>query len=130
MGSWRSTWRNGLAPLLSRGHLEALRDALERDDERLVQGATTVPPAMLALKEWPCEAACPIGCAGLLGGGLTTVGEVEDFFAEMCFAIDRRIGEPAGCRWFVNWVDDTPRPEMVADLLAEVMLALAARDAA
>ena len=30
------------------------------------------------------------------------------------------LGEPAGCRWLLNWVDDTPREEMRGKLLGEV----------
>ena len=35
--------------------------------------------------------------------------------------------EPAACRWFLNWYDDTPRDEVRRELLAEVELALAER---
>ena len=45
----------------------------------------------------------------------------------MCFAIDQRLGEPAGCRWFLNWFDETPRDEMRRLLLAEVARALTER---
>ncbi len=45
----------------------------------------------------------------------------------MCFEIDQRLGEPAGCRWFLNWFDETPRDAMRQDLLGEVNLALATR---
>jgi hypothetical protein len=54
---------------------------------------------------------------------------VEEFFARMCFEIDQRLGEPAGCRWFLNWFDETPREEMRQQLLAEVKRALAQRRA-
>ena len=36
MESWRKVWREGLAPLLSTGGLEALRQALVTDDARLL----------------------------------------------------------------------------------------------
>jgi len=48
------------------------------------------------------------------------VAEVEEFFARACFEADQRLGEPAGCRWFLNWFDETPRDEMRRLLFAEV----------
>lgn len=44
--------------------------------------------------------------------GYRTVGAVEEFFAMRCFDADQRLGEPAACRHFLNWYDDTPRDEM------------------
>jgi hypothetical protein len=127
MESWRKVWREGLAPLLSNAGLEALGRALVQDDPRLQQGATTTPPPLQCVQDWPVEAACAVGYCGWQGDGLETVGEVEEFFARMCFEIDQRLGEPAGCRWFLNWFDETPREEMRRQLLAEVHHALARR---
>ncbi len=127
MESWRKVWREGLAPLLSVAGLEALRAALVRDDPRLQQGATTTPPPLQCVQDWPVEGACAVGFCGWQGEGLETVGEVEEFFARMCFEIDQRLGEPAGCRWFLNWFDETPRDEMRRQLLAEVNRSLAQR---
>ena len=126
MESWRKVFRQGLAPLLTDDNLRALLRALETDDPRLLQGATTSPPPLQCVQDWPCEAACPIGFCGL-SDGLLTVGEAEEFFAKICFEIDQKLGEPAGCRWFLNWVDDTPRDEMRRLLGEEVRLALAGR---
>lgn len=51
-----------------------------------------------------------IGFAGWQGGcGISTVGDVEEFFARVCHEADERLKEVAGCRWFLNWYDDTPR---------------------
>ena len=130
MESWRKVWRDGLAPLLSTGGLEALRKALVNDDPRLQQGATTTPPPLQCVADWPVEGACALGFCGWQGDGLETVGEVEEFFARMCFEIDQRLGEPAGCRWFLNWFDETPRDEMRRLLLAEVNRAMAQRSGA
>jgi hypothetical protein len=127
MESWRKVWREGLAPLLSVAGLEALRAALVQDDQRLQQGATTTPPPLQCVQDWPVEGACAVGFCGWQGEGLETVGEVEEFFARMCFEIDQRLGEPAGCRWFLNWFDETPRDEMRRQLLAEVNRSLAQR---
>jgi hypothetical protein len=129
MESWRKVWREGLVPLLSTSGLEVLRRGLADDDARLLQGATTTPPPLQCVQDWPVEAACALGYCGWLGEGLETVAEVEEFFARMCFEIDQRLGEPAGCRWFLNWFDETPRDEMRRELLAEVNRTLALRRA-
>jgi len=127
MESWRNVWRKGVAPLLSTESLEVLRQGLVTDDPRLLQGATTTPPPLQCVQEWPVEAACALGYCGWQGDGLETVAEVEEFFARMCFEIDQRMGEPAACRWFLNWFDDTPRDEMRRELLIEVQRTLAQR---
>jgi hypothetical protein len=127
MESWRKVWREGLAPHVSTAGLEALRRALLADDGRLVQGATTVPPPLMCVQDWPVEAACVLGFCGWQGDGLETVGEVEEYFARMCFEADKVLGEPAACRWFLNWFDETPRHEARQELLAEVNRSLAQR---
>lgn len=118
--SWQEVWRNGFAPLLSTPGLEALAQAIREDDSRLVQGATTTPPPLMCVQDWPCEAACLLGFCGWIGDGLKTVGEVNEHFAKLCFDADQRLGEPAACRWLLNWFDDTPRDVMRRDLLGEV----------
>jgi hypothetical protein len=130
MESWRKVWREGVVPLLSTAGLEALRQALVTDDARLLQGATTAPPPLQCVQDWPVEAACALGFCGWQGEGLETVAEVEEFFARMCFEIDQRLGEPAACRWFLNWFDETPRSEMREQLAAEIIRAVAQRQSA
>lgn len=129
MESWKKVWHEAAAPLLSDNSLEALRGALQSDDARLIQGATTTPPPLQCVQDWPVEAACLFGFCGWQGEALDTVAEVEEFFARMCFEIDSRLGEPAGCRWLLNWFDETPRDEMRRLLLKEVELTLAERRA-
>jgi hypothetical protein len=129
MESWRKVWRDGLAELLSIEGLEALRRALVNDDGRLLQGATTTPPPLQCVQDWPVEAACGIGYCGWQGDGLESVAEVEEYFARICFEVDQRLGEPAGCRWFLNWFDETPREEMRQLLLPEINRTLAQRRA-
>jgi hypothetical protein len=129
MESWRLVWREGFVPALSTTGLEALARALREDDARLIQQATSVPPPLMAVQDWPVEAACALGFCGWQGDGLTTVGEVEEAFAKACYDADQQLGEPAACRWFLNWFDATPRPEMIRELLAEVELALRDRAA-
>jgi hypothetical protein len=127
MEAWRKVWREGLAPLLSTKGLQALKRGLLRDDGRLTQGATTVPPPMQCVLDWPVEGACVVGYCAWQGDGLETVGEIEETFARTCFEADQRLGEPAAVRYFLNWYDDAPRDDMRKQLLAEVNRVLSER---
>jgi hypothetical protein len=127
MESWRKVWREGLADQISTSGLQALRRALLHDDARLLQGATTSPPPLQCVQDWPVEGACGLGYCGWQGDGLETVAEVEEFFARVCYEADQKLGEPAACRWFLNWFDETPREEMRRQLLPEVNRSLAQR---
>lgn len=128
MESWRIVWRDGLSKVLSTAGLIALREAIRTDDPRLVQKSTTIPPPLMCVEDWPCEAACSLGLCGWLGDGLETVGEVEEYFAKACFETDRLLKEPAACRWYLDWFDDAPRDVMRRELLAEVELELLRRE--
>lgn len=125
--TWKKVFHEGLAPSLSTPALEALGKAVKDDDPRLLQGSTTQPPPLQYVQDWPVEAACGIGFCGWQGENLTTVGQVEEFFARVCFEIDERLGEPACCRYFLNWFDETPRAEMRRLLAVEIDKALAMR---
>ncbi|HVK15764.1 MAG TPA: hypothetical protein VM533_02385, partial [Fimbriiglobus sp.] len=61
MESWRIVWRDGFVPVIATTGLTALRDALRGDDPRLVQGATTTPPPLMCVQDWPVEAADALG---------------------------------------------------------------------
>ena len=127
---WRRVWHQGFAPCISTEELTALRDALRTDDVRLTQGSTTTPPPLMCVQDYPCEAGCLFGYVGVVrngGFGTATVGECEETFARLCFDADQRLGEPAACRLFLNWFDDTPRDQMRRELLKEVEAVLAAR---
>jgi hypothetical protein len=126
--AWQLAWREGIAPVLSTEALLALKKALERDDPRLLQGATTSPPPLQAVQDWPVEGACALCYGGWQGEGLFTVEQVELYFAQICFDADQRLGEPSACRYFLNWFDETPRDEMRQQLLPEVEWALAQRE--
>ncbi len=129
MESWRKVWRVGIAPQLSIAALQSLAKALRDDDQRLIQGATTSPPPLASVQEWPVEAACALGFCGWQGESLETVAEVEEFFARTCFEADQRLGEPAAVRFLLNWFDNTPRDEMRRELLVEVERSLDERAA-
>lgn len=138
---WRLVFRQAVAPSLSTRALEALAHGLRANDSRLIQGATAEPIPMYHVRDWPCEGACALGYAGWADvtaaieadpaeeGRPATVFEVEEGFSALCFAIDQRLGEPSGCRHFLNYWDETPREKMFPALLAEVVLALDARRA-
>lgn len=127
MENWKLVWREGLAPLLSTPSLNVLKRALTCDDPCLIQGATTKPPPLQMVEDWSVECACAVGFCGWQGENLETVKEVEEYFARKCFEVDQRLGEPAACRWFLNWFDETPREEMRTQLLSEVIMTLAER---
>jgi len=130
MESWRHIWREGFAPSLPTNGLMALSEALITDDTRLLQGANTCPPPLMCVKDWPVEGADAIGFVGWMESNLANVGEVEEFFARACFECDKRLQEPAACRWFLNYWDDTPRAEVFRELLSEVKRTLAERSKA
>ncbi len=131
MADWRRVWRVS-APLFTTVALESLSHALRNDEPRLLQGATTTPPPLSSVQDWPVEAACLWGYCAVTdhgGWGEAKVGEVEEAFAKVCFQVDQLLQEPAGCRWLLNVYDDWPRSEMIANLLPEVERELASRAA-
>jgi len=120
MELWRHVWREGLVPQISTQALDSLRLGLVRDDHRLVQQATTCPPCLDVFAGDELEGACALVFGAWQGEGLARVGEVERLFAELCQSADERLGEPGVCRFFLSWFDETPRPVMRRELLAEV----------
>lgn len=130
MELWRRVWRLGLAPHLSETGLHALRAALLHNDDRLLQGASTSPPALDVLAECEVEAACALCYCAWRGDGCTSVGEVAREFERLCLAADQALGEPGGVRAFLDWYDLTPRGEVRRLLREEVEHALAQRRSA
>ena len=122
----KRVWEQGFAPLLSTESLEALRVALDEDDERILQNGTTDPPPLRSKLGARCTHGCPVAYCGM-ADGLQTVGEVEEFFTAVCLGVDNALGEPAAARYFLNWVDETPRVEMREELAALVRRTLAER---
>ncbi|HEY1189547.1 MAG TPA: hypothetical protein VGE74_18015 [Gemmata sp.] len=130
MESWRLYWRKALAAVLPTTGIESLRDALRSDNPCLVQGSTTVPAPLIATRDERVCGACAIAFCGWQGDALETVGAVEEFFSRICWEGDQAFGEPAGCRKFLDWFDDTPRDEVRRELFAEVERTLAERSVA
>ncbi len=123
MEAWKKVFREGIVPLLTRDQLLLLKKGIEEDDQALVQGVTCIPPPLSCVEDWPVESCCALSYIGWKSG-LLTVKEVEDFFAKICFNIDKQIGEPAACRWFLNAWDDNPRKKVFFEVLEEINLAL------
>jgi hypothetical protein len=128
---WRHALREGVfaatrpdgSPFISDAALAALAAALAADDPRLVQDTTCRPKptggACGPLTRYPVAGACLIGYCAWQGDGLETVGEVEEFFDNLCLAADEQMGRSAV--WtFLEFFDDTPRPEVLAALRVEV----------
>lgn len=127
MESWRRVWREGLGPALPTKGLQALILALQFDDERLIQGTTTLPQWQPSFPRAQVHAACAVAFSAWQGEGLNRVDEIEEFVSSACFKADERLGEPGASRRFLNWFDRTPREEMRRRLLGEVRATLAER---
>lgn len=130
MELWQKVFHEGVAPCVGQEGLTALRRALADDDCRLMQGASTSPPPLLSVLDWPTEAACALGFCHWKGKDGVTVGETVHAFALYCYAIDQTLGEPAAVRHFLTWFDDTPRDQMRQTLIEEIDLALSQEEAA
>lgn len=124
---WRHVWRFGLAPSISSPGLASLEVALYGDDPRLLQGVTCSPPMAVVFGNRTACAACALGWTGWQGDRLRTIGEVADYFHQLCDAADDALREPGACRFFLNWYDETPREVMRRELLAEVRRELTRR---
>jgi hypothetical protein len=124
MEKWRRVWREGMVPYLSRRGMQALETALVQDDPRLLQGTICTPPLLDALRERKVEGTCAIGFCGWQGEGLDRVGQIEEYFHQVCDAAEAACNELAACRHFLNWFDEVPRDVMRRELLAEVRRAL------
>lgn len=115
MRSWQIVFESGFLPLWSNETLERALAALDGDDHRLTQGSTTTPPLM-CVSDWSCEACDLIAFCSVEDPFESTVGEVEEGFARACFEADQRLGEPAACRWFLNFWDDEPRGSLFEEV--------------
>jgi hypothetical protein len=127
METWRKVWREGVAPQLSTGGLSALQKALQEDDQRILQGATTSPPPLHGVRDLGRRGRVRGRLLRLAGRWARDGGGGRGLFARVCFEVDKTLGEPAACRWFLNWFDDAPRQEVRGLLLSEVIRTLAER---
>ena len=70
MESWKRAFRDGFAPAMTGPQLESLATGLRSDDARLLQGATTNPPPLMAVQDWTCEGACALGYPTMAAGAI------------------------------------------------------------
>ena len=117
---WRRVWRDGLGPQLSDSYLEELRLGLIRDDDRLLQGYTAQPEPFAVFAREKIEGCCALGFGAWQTGMFERVGDLGRFFERLCCGADEAVGEMAAARLFLDWYDQTPRPLMRHELLAEV----------
>src|SRR5438477_2064089 len=100
--AWQRAFRIGILPQLSTLGLQGFRDALRRNDGRVIQGATSYPPPLQCMEDEPVEGCCPL-CWLLLEGKKpheVSVGPLQERFAAACYEADQLLGEPAGVRYF------------------------------
>jgi hypothetical protein len=127
--AWQRVWRLGIAPQLTTEGLQGLKAALERNEPRLITGATLLPAPLQPELNSPVQGCCPL-CYGLLDGlqpGEVSVGLLEQGFAAACRKADELLGEPASVRYFLNAVDEWSRDELRQNLSPEIEWALAQR---
>jgi hypothetical protein len=84
----------------------------------LVQTYSTRPVFDGDRQDAVCEGGCAVSFPSIVCGvkPAATVSEVEEQFADACFAADRALGEPAACRHFLNWFDDADRADALSTL--------------
>lgn len=123
------TWKDGFAVDLCCDQLVILRDALARGELRLLQGQSTEPQPLRGNLDRSILAADAVVYPHwrYTFGVVETVGAASEVFAACCFNADQYLGEPAACRAFLNFWDDTPREEAFAALLAAVQEVIAER---
>jgi len=129
LASWQRAWRDGIVPQLTIVGLWHMKAALERNDPRMVAGASIVPPPLQSVLDFPVQACCPL-CWALLDGlepHQASVGLLEERFALACRRADELLGEPAAIRHFLNQIDEWTRQDRIWNLLPEVHRALAQR---
>lgn len=118
---WQAAFRVGIAPQLSTDGLQALADALERDNPQLIQCVSSqpVPTNSGATDDWPVNAACAVNFPGWQGDGLATVGELEVHYSRTIRGCHERAGKRA-FEDFLAWYDAADRDVMRELLLDEV----------
>lgn len=112
----RRVFAEGFAPLMSWEHLMSLHDALADGCDWLLQNATTQPPCTQETMDALCRSACAIAFGGLG----SSVGYAESEYSRLCYECDCRLGEPAACRYFLDWYDGASREVMRGELLTLV----------
>jgi hypothetical protein len=119
MVDWREVWRESIAPQLSVHELSFLRDAVAKNDKRLIQGSTCNPPALPCVRDWPAIGGCLFGLLAFRECESPKTAEVEASFARVVVGANSA-GAPCDTDRFLDFFDDTPRDRMLAELLPEI----------
>ena len=128
MEAWRKTWRDGFAVVLPIQGLVGLLAALEKDDQRLLTGATCWPPPLQSCQNDFTEKACGIAWAAAYGAPDSyPVGELETLFAKACWDASALLGDGSACRYFLSYWDETPREQLRKQMIPELRLAISNR---
>lgn len=127
MKMWRKVFINGIAPSISNSGLVQLIKELAMEPSSLIQRETVFPEPIAPNMDRPVEAACAIGFCGWKGEGCETVAEVIEYFSRVCYETDQRLCEEAGCRWFINWFDDTDMEIVREELTSAIVDVLRTR---
>jgi hypothetical protein len=116
----RNAFRMGFAPLMSERSLEVLRAALESDDPRLIQGATTLPVPLFGRDRNPVEQTDAIAFCLWQAEGMDTTEELYEAFHQLVWDAGCALGEPTEARHYLVAWDDLPREEAIAATLEMV----------
>lgn len=120
MNAVRVAWES-LSESLSSAGLTALREALVKDDPRLVQGLTVVGDSAV-------RCACAVAYCGWKDGTFATVTGANFYFSSVIVDSDRRSGSKSTAP-FLDWFDRVPRKIMLKELLLMVERTLEVRRA-
>src|SRR5437764_478068 len=99
---WVEAWRRGIAPLAPHDGLVDLREAVLRDDPRLLQHVTA-----LGTEGGACAGACGIGWALWKGDGLEKAEDVQQAFNRVVTGAGIRMGWKTAVAPFFKFFDET-----------------------
>lgn len=124
MEAWKKCLREGFFPDMPTEGLVAALDALDRRDPALIQCLTAASNDITPEGEGRVCGACFVAYVYWRGEGLETNRQVQEAFARACLGADERLGEKAGCRYFLNKYDESVRNDFFPVLAVEVSLEL------
>lgn len=120
MESWKTVWRNGIAPQLTDADLISLGRALAENDFRLTQGTIADPCVNGGDDSLRCARACALAYCAMVGLPGASVGYVTDRFEAIVEESLRLTGNAQATEVFLRWFDGWPRDKVFRDLLSEV----------
>ncbi len=118
--AWARVWREGIAPQLTGEQLRVLHTALSQDDPQLVQGCTVLQTHPGIRPSGEIVGACGMAYCLWKTGNHDPL-KLDRAFERLCSKADL---PNLSHQEFIRFFDYTPRPQMIAQLLPEVALAL------